>query len=298
MFDSITILFPVSGVEVPIFVPPAIAFVLAYLGAMAGVTGAFLLLPFQMSVLGYKAPGVSATNFCYNLFAIPGTVFRYAREGRMNWPLAAVITGGSFPGIAFGYLIRVFYLSKPKHFMPFAGVVLLGLAWLVGRNLIKGGGKKKPPAGDARIATRKISITRIEYSFDGETHGFAPLPLFGLALIVGIVGGAYGIGGGAVLAPFCVAVLRLPVHSVAGASLFGTFMSSIAGVVVYHFGFFAAGGNTRADYLLGALFGIGGLVGGYLGARTQRYIPEKPIKIGLLAVLVFVSFKYILSAFL
>lgn len=289
------VFFPVSKVSTFVFLPPLVALLLAYFGAMAGVTGAFLLLPFQMSVLGYVAPGVSATNFSYNIVAIPGTVYRYTREGRMNWPLAAVISLGSFPGIVAGYFLRVRYLTDPRYFKPFAGLVLLYLAWIVGRGLVGGGKKNTPPARDARIKKVKLGVNHIRYTFDGREHGFDPRFLFLVALGVGVVGGAYGIGGGAVLAPFCISILRLPVHSVAGASLFGTFMSSLVGLAVYHFGFFAGGLETRADYLLGALFGLGGALGGYLGAKTQKHIPEGPIKVGLLLVLLFVSVRYLLA---
>ncbi len=291
------VLFPVSKVQTFLFLPPLVTLVLAYFGAMAGVTGAFLLLPFQMSVLGYIAPGVSATNFTYNIFAIPATVLRYTREGRMNWPLAMVITFGSLPGIIAGYLLRVRFLTDPRFFKPFVGIVLLYLAWLIGRSVMNNPKKVPPPPKDARIRCSGVGLTCISYEFAGREYSFSPVILFAVALLIGVIGGAYGIGGGAVLAPFCIAVLRLPVHSVAGASLFGTLMSSIVGVVVYHAGFFSGGLETRADYLLGTLFGIGGVVGGYLGAKTQKYIPERPIKVGLLLILLFTSFKYLLSAF-
>lgn len=287
-------LFPVSKVNTFILLPPLVALLLAYFGAMAGVTGAFLLLPFQMSVLGYIAPGVSGTNFTYNIIAIPGTVFRYTKEGRMNWPLASVITLGSLPGIAFGYFLRVRYLTDPRYFKPFVGLVLLYLAWVVGNSIFKGPKEKTPPPKDARVECSHFGLTRIIYQFAGKEYIFDPRGLIMVALGVGVVGGAYGIGGGAILAPFCIAVLRLPVHSVAGASLFGTFMSSLAGVLVYHAGFLSEGLDTRPDYLLGALFGLGGALGGYLGAKTQKHIPERPIKIGLLLVLLFTSVKYLL----
>ncbi|HIJ78480.1 MAG: sulfite exporter TauE/SafE family protein [Desulfobulbaceae bacterium] len=291
------IFFPIAQVETFIWLPPLVAFFLAYFGAMGGVTGAFLLLPFQMSVLGYTSPGVSGTNFTYNIIAIPGTVFRYAQEGRMNWPLAAVIVLGSCPGIVLGYLLRIRYLADPADFKPFAGLVLLYLAWLMGRKIFgAAGGPAAPPCKSAQIKTGHVGLARISYEFDGQKISFAPLPLFSLATIVGVVGGAYGIGGGAVLAPFCISVLRLPVHSVAGASLFGTFMCSVVGVLVYHFGFFSGGLETRPDYLLGAFFGLGGALGGYLGAKTQRHIPEQPIKVGLFVVLLIVACRYLLTA--
>lgn len=291
------VLFPVSGVETYLFVPFLVAFFLAYAGSMGGVTGAFLLLPFQMSVLGYVAPGVSATNFVYNVVAIPGIVARYIKERRMNWPLALTIASGSFPGIAAGYLLRVRYLSDPGSFKPFAGLVLLYMALLMVRDLLGNREKRRLPAFGASIAVVGVSITKISYEFGDSSYSFDPRRVFAVSLLVGIAGGAYGIGGGAVLAPFCISVLRLPVHTVAGASLFGTLISSIAGVVVYHTGFLSGGLVTRPDYLLGTLFGLGGALGGYLGAKTQKHVPEKPIKVGLFLVLAYVSGSYLLKFF-
>ena len=75
--------------------------------AMGGVSGAFLLLPFQMSVLGFTSPAVSSTNFVYNTVAVPSGVYRYFKEGRMAWPLTWVEIVGTLPGVFIG----VFFYS-------------------------------------------------------------------------------------------------------------------------------------------------------------------------------------------
>ncbi len=287
---SLKITFP-SGVTTWVFLPPLVALFLAFFGAMAGVTGAFLLLPFQMSVLGYTAPGVSGTNFLYNIFAIPGTIWRYAREGRLNWPLALTISLGSLPGIGLGYFIRVRYLADPTRFKPFAGLVLLYLAVRLGFDL-KRKGLVRPPL-KAKIHTLTFSMKEARFEFAGRVYAFPPWQVFLLSLLVGVAGGAYGIGGGAILAPYCVGVLKLPVHTVAGASLFGTLVCSVAGVIFYTLGLGAGGLATRPDFLLGFLFGLGGLAGGYLGARTQKFVPERPIKWGLFLVVSAVALRYL-----
>jgi uncharacterized protein len=51
--------FPVSGVEVNPLLPLFVAFLVSALTAPAGVSGAFLLLPFQVSALGFTSPAVS-----------------------------------------------------------------------------------------------------------------------------------------------------------------------------------------------------------------------------------------------
>ena len=64
--------FPVSGVHTWLWLPPLVAFCVSAVTSTAGITGAFLLLPFQISVLGFASPAVSATNLVYNLYGIGG----------------------------------------------------------------------------------------------------------------------------------------------------------------------------------------------------------------------------------
>ena len=54
-------------------------------------SGAFLLLPLQVSLLGFTSPAVSATNHFYNVFAGIGGPVRFLREGRLLWPLALIV---------------------------------------------------------------------------------------------------------------------------------------------------------------------------------------------------------------
>ncbi len=123
--EFLKILFPVSGVETYIFLPPLVAMVISFFTSMAGVSGAFLLLPFQMSFLSFTSPSVSSTNFVYNIVAIPSGVYRYIKEGRMAWPLTWVIIAGTLPGVFIGYYVRVLYLPDPETFKLFVGAVLL-----------------------------------------------------------------------------------------------------------------------------------------------------------------------------
>src|SRR5215217_4896283 len=95
--------FPVSGVEVNPLSPLLVAFAVSALTAPAGVSGAFLLLPFQVSVLGFTSPA----NLVYNLFATPGWVYRYVREGTVVWPLAWIVILSTLPGAFIGALLRV-----------------------------------------------------------------------------------------------------------------------------------------------------------------------------------------------
>ena len=106
-------LFPVSGVETNPIVPFAVALVVSFFTSMGGVSGAFLLLPFQVSVLGFTSPAVSPTNLVFNVVAIPSGVYRYIKEGRMAWPLTWVVVVGTLPGVFIGAFLRIKYLPDP-----------------------------------------------------------------------------------------------------------------------------------------------------------------------------------------
>ncbi len=318
--DLLTHHFPVSGVETWVFLPPLVAFVVSFFTSMGGVSGAFLILPFQVSVLRFTTPSVSATNFVYNIVAIPSGVYRYVRDGRMAWPLTWVVIVGTLPGVFIGYYLRVLYLPDPRSFKAFVGCVLL---YLGGRLLYEmtprsRRGKEEMKAleekfdrharerkeertarlasglpAEAVVRTVSFSLARVEYDFWGERFSFGTPAMFCLAFLVGIIGGTYGIGGGAIIAPFCVAVFRLPVYTVAGAALMGTFLTSIAGVFFYSVIPARAGLSTAPDWQLGFLFGFGGLFGMYCGARLQRVVPQRFIKATLGVLMLFLSVRYI-----
>jgi uncharacterized membrane protein YfcA len=318
--------FPVSGVDTNPLLPPLVAFVISLFTSTAGVSGAILILPFQVSILGFTSPAVSSTNLVYNIVAIPPGVVRYIREGRMNWPVTLVVLLGTLPGLYFGALARVRWMLDPALFKLFVGCVLvyLGLRLVYEqtsaarkrhRRIIEfeesvrqrldrvmkqesGGSGKIPDA--ARVRTSCWSLRRVTYEFLGEKFTFSVPGLFVVALAVGLVSGAYGMGGGGIMAPLLVALFSLPVYTIAGAALAGTLISSVAGVGIYillapHY---SHAGPVAPDWALGALFGLGGFLGIYAGARLQKYLPGRMIRLGLGLLLTGLAFKYIAGHFL
>jgi uncharacterized protein len=313
------ITFPISGVKTWVFLPPLVAFVVSFVASMGGVSGAFLLLPFQISFLHFVSPSVSSTNFVYNIVAIPSGIYRYIREKRMVWPLAWIIIIGTLPGVLLGYYLRIAFLPDPKAFRLFVGCVLLYVGARLLHDEYRTSNKKIPdvePAGQDTMpatdqAVRKnrnsyhdlivkplsCSLKIVEYEFRGEKFSFSVARIFLLSFIVGIIGGAYGIGGGSIIAPFCVTIFHLPVYTVAGAALLGTFLTSIAGVFFYSVIPATAGVSTLPDWHLGILFGLGGIAGMYCGARLQKYVPQRVIKTVLSLMILFLAASYIIKFF-
>jgi uncharacterized membrane protein YfcA len=138
----------------------------------------------------------------------------------------------------------------------------------------------------------------IRYEFNGEPYRVSTVGVFCLSLVVGVAGGIYGIGGGAIIAPFLVSFFGLPVYTVAGAALMGTFVTSAAAVFFFQcIALFYPDMSVAPDWLLGAMFGLGGFAGIYLGARFQKHVPANGIK-GMLSVIILITAgKYIVGFF-
>jgi uncharacterized protein len=238
------------------------AFAIAVLATPAGISGAVLLLPFQVSVLGTPSPAVTPTNLLYNVVATPGALFRYWRQGQTGGRLAVTLIAGTLPGVVAGSVIRVELLPGDRVFAFVVAAVLLPLGlWLALTSA--------PRAREARPAPAAV-----------------PVPaLIALAVVVGCVGGIYGIGGGSILAPVLIGAGRPP-KDVAPAALAATFVTSVAGVVTFAILSIHHQGPVSPDWPTGIALGIGGLAGAYTGARLQHRLPDQVIRrvMGLLVI--------------
>ena len=248
-----------------------LAALIAFVTTPAGVSGAVLLLPVQVSVLGVASPSVTPTNLLFNVAAIPGGLLRFAREGRLFGPLTWLLVAGTLPGVVAGAVIRVELLPGDRATAVVAAVVLLPL----GLWLIAGARPAEPRRGPPGRAARRL------------------IPA--VAVAVGVVGGIYGIGGGSLLAPILLAA-GMSAYEVAPATLASTFLTSIAGIATFEALQAAQGGVVGPDWALGLFLGAGGFAGSYAGARMQRRLPETAIRrlLGVLACAVAV--RYLVAA--
>jgi uncharacterized membrane protein YfcA len=248
-----------------------LAFLLALLTTPAGVSGAVLLLPIQLSVLDVPSPSVTPTNLLFNVAATPGGLLRFARERRIRGSLTGLLVAGTLPGVIAGAILRVEVFSGQRSFALIAGLVLLPLGlWLL--------------LGSQNLARPRPAPTR--------RHRYAT---WLLALVVGTIGGLYGVGGGSMLAPILIA-LGYSVYEVAPSTLAATFLTSVAGIATYQVLQTVHGGAIAPQWILGACLGLGGFAGSYCGARLQSRLPERNLRrlLGVIACLV--AARYIQTA--
>jgi uncharacterized membrane protein YfcA len=249
----------------------AAAYVVAVLATPAGISGAVLLLPFQVSVLGTPSPAVTPTNLLYNVVATPGALYRYWRQHQTGGRLALTLTAGTLPGVIAGSVIRVELLPGPRVFDLVVAAVLLPLGiWLA---LTRPSGPRDP---DRRVRLIPVPVLVI------------------LAAAVGCVGGIYGIGGGSILAPILIGSGRRPAE-VAPAALASTFVTSVAGVVTFMILSIHHHGPVSPDWPTGIALGVGGLAGAYTGARIQQRLPDVLIRRVMGILVVAIGARYLWS---
>jgi uncharacterized protein len=234
----------------------------------AGVSGAVLLLPFQISVLGTPSPAVTPTNLLYNVVATPGALYRYWRQGQTGGRLTALLLAGTIPGVVAGSVIRVELLPGPQAFEIVIAVVLIPLgSWLATT--------AKP---DDDLPALMLTTTNA----------------VAIAALVGVVGGIYGIGGGSILAPILIGSGHSP-RTVAPATLASTLVTSVVGVATFIILSAGHHGSVAPDWGIGIALGIGGLLGGYLGALAQPHLPDRLIRrvLGLLVTAIGARYAYL-----
>jgi uncharacterized membrane protein YfcA len=234
-----------------------------------GVSGAVFLLPVQLSLLHVPNPAVTPTNLLYNVVAGPGALLRYRHTGHLTGALTRLLLAGTLPGVVLGAALRVYAVPGPRVFRLVIAAVLLPLgAWLCLRTL-RPHRRPRPPLPDRAV--------------------------IGLGLAVGMVGGIYGIGGGSLIGPF-LAGRGLPMAQVAPAALASTFVTSVAGAGTYGLLALTTTGDIAPQWTLGLLCGLGGLIGGYLGARLQPHLPETALRLLLGVLAIALAVLYLIQA--
>ncbi|MCF8085209.1 MAG: sulfite exporter TauE/SafE family protein [Deltaproteobacteria bacterium] len=301
------------------YMNPLIVFVGAFLiGCMfviVGAAGGLFTAAFQITVIGTKgAVGINAANAVKptNLFLtlcspITG-VWTYFKEGRLAWPVALFFVGGIVLGafwIGPTYSAKYLPMKAYKFYLGFFCLILFIKLWY--ESTKRSIEKKKAIKAivekfDAEIKQAKEEgraaevgkvvlekgwrVTKIKFSFWGEGFKANPIALFFGGIIIGCIASAFGVGGGFMLVPFMTTVMGYPMYLAVPISLCGTFGTSIGGITRYMIN------GYQPDWIMAALIAAGAIIGGKVGPKIQKKLPEIFLKRALAIILFIVFLKY------
>lgn len=109
-----------------------------------------------------------------------------------------------------------------------------------------------------------------------------------IGLIAGVISGLFASGGGMIVVPALVYLLNVGEQKARATSLFVILPMVIASGIFYY-------KNDYIDWKIGILCAIGGMIGGYLGSKYLKKIPELYLKFFFAIFLIYVSIRMIMS---
>lgn len=220
---------------------------------MVGGGGSILTVPILVYVLGLDAHEAAATSLVIvGAISVFGAA-PHARAGRLAYRTALLFGGigiaGSFAGTALSNRM------SESALLALFGVVMLVVAGRMAR--------KKSPS----------------QATENEPEQAARFPSIVVAgLVTGFMTGFFGVGGGFLIVPALVLLLRLPMRLAIGTSLAIISINSVAGIA-------ARGGVDGIDYPLALSFIAGGAAGAMLGGRFAGRINEQRLTSGFAALI-------------
>jgi uncharacterized membrane protein YfcA len=152
---------------------------------------------------------------------------------------------------------------------------------------------RRKTAGAAPAPAKETAFTRFlaalplqtRFEKSGVTHS-ALLPLI-FGGFVGVLAAVMGVGGGFLMVPVMVYILRMPMHVVVGTSLFQILFNCIE-VTFLH-----ATTNHNVDFILAVLLLLGSTVGAQVGAVFGRKLKGEQLKVILASIVLAVTVKMV-----
>ena len=247
----------------------AFGLLVGVLTGLFGVGGGFLITPLLSVGFGMPYGVVIGSSLSFTIGTASSGMTRHMRLGNLEPRCTAILAGASMVASVLGASLNRFLNERlgAEHYrnvMDVLFVVLLvGIAWLVGRN--------RPPHQSGKSLLQRLPLPP---RIDLPAAGLAGVSLPGLCLVglvVGLANGMMGVGGGVLFMPLLVLVVGLGPHQAVGTSLGVVVFASIAGTIKY-------GLDGRVNLwivmalLVSSVFGvqIGAWLCDRLGARHLR----------------------------
>ena len=213
------------------------------------------------------------------------SVLAYSATRGVDFRMGAVLAAGGAVGSVAG--VEVFRwlrlagqadLAVALAYLVFLGVIGSLMLWESLRALARQ--RRGEPAGASQ--SRRPALLYglpLKMRFPRSRLYISVLPPLLLGAFVGVLSAVMGVGGGFILVPAMIYLLRMPAGVVVGTSLFQIILTTSLTTVLQ------AGRNQTVDILLTGLLVLGGVFGAQLGARASARVRAEELRV-LLALII------------
>jgi len=285
---------PVALTSINIMIPVGLGLVVGLLSGLFGVGGGFLLTPLLI-MFGIPSTVAAATDSNQIVAASTSGTYAHWRVGNVDFKMGLYLLVGGFVGGLIGVqAIKLLHAMGNADFViKMTYVLMLGI---VGTYMfiesIQSMRKKKDSTAEAKeekesAVGRFLKSLPLQTRFEksGVTHS-ALVPIV-LGTFVGILAAIMGVGGGFLMVPVMVYMLRMPMHVVVGTSLFQILFTCIEVT------FLQAYTNHSVDFLLAVLLLLGSTVGAQVGTVFGRKLKGEQLKVLLAVIVLVVTIKIV-----
>jgi uncharacterized membrane protein YfcA len=275
---------PIAELSVNMLVLLAMGGAVGFLSGMFGVGGGFLITPL---LIFYNIPPAIAVATGANQVvasSLSGALF-HLKRGSLDFKLGTLLLAGGLVGSSTGaYVFAILRsLGQLDLIISLLYVVLLGT---VGGLMLVESGRALRRARQGKPASLRKSgqhnwIHRLplKMRFRASKLYVSVIPVLGIGFFIGFLASIMGVGGGFIMVPALIYLLRVPTNVVIGTSLFQIIFVAAYTTLVH------ATANQTVDIVLAVLLMLGGVVGAQYGAKVGQKLRGEQLR-ALLALLV------------
>ena len=283
---------PVALTSINILIPIGLGLAVGLLSGLFGVGGGFLMTPLLI-MLGIPATVAAATDSNQIVAASTSGTYAHWKIGNVDFKMGLyLLIGGFVGGLAGVQGIKVLKAMGNADFViKITYVLMLGIVgtYMFIESLMSMRKKKIEEANTEKetALTRFLKSLPLQTHFEksGVTHSMLVPIIFGG--FVGILSAVMGVGGGFLMVPVMVYILRMPMHVVVGTSLFQILFNCIEVT------FLQAYTNHTVDFILAVLLLLGSTVGAQVGTVFGRKLKGEQLKIILASIVLVVTIKIV-----
>ena len=287
---------PIAQHSVPLLVVIGLGFAVGLLSGLFGVGGGFLMTPLLI-MIGIPPTVAAASDSNQIVAASASGTYAHYRLGNVDFKMGIyLLIGGIIGGTVGVQIIRLLrQMGNADFLIQITYVVMLGFVgsymFLESLQAMRGPKVRESstPAGRESAYVRLLRKLPFQTRFAKSSIVLSPIvPLF-LGSLVGVLAAIMGVGGGFIMVPVMVYLLRMPMHVVVGTSLLQVLFTCINVTIMQ------AWSNRTVDFVLALLLLIGSTFGAQVGARLSTRLKEDQLKIILAVLVLMVMVKMLLS---